>query len=301
MEKWKNWEIDFLKNNYPEKGKSWCSESLNKTEGQIRSKASELKLRLNKESYFFKEFQERAAKSKVGKKRPEHSLLMKEYAENGVLPILTHKRTDKEKNDQSLRMKKYIDQNGHPKGMLGKTHKKITKEKMGNISRNRWSNPEYILNGEEYKQTVSDRQTKHMVNRIKENPESQYIRSKKGWIEIGNKRFFAKSSWEANMASYFQFLKDNNEIIDWDYEPKTFWFMQIKRGVRSYTPDFLITDKSGKQYYEEVKGYLDPKSKTKINRMRIYYPNIDLRLLDKKRYESISSKKAMIKNWGQLD
>lgn len=42
-----NWlpsEITFLENNYSEMGKLWCCDKLNKTESQVRIKASQLGL-----------------------------------------------------------------------------------------------------------------------------------------------------------------------------------------------------------------------------------------------------------------
>lgn len=136
-----------------------------------------------------------------------------------------------------------------------------------------------------------------MQNKSKHN----YQNTTKGWVEIADKKYYFKSKWEANMAAYFQFLKEVGEISDWEYETETFWFENIKRGVRSYTPDFKITDKDGSIYFEEVKGYMDAKSATKLKRMAKYYPNVSLRLLDKTRYTQISKSKSMIKHWGKLD
>jgi len=95
--------------------------------------------------------------------------------------------------------------------------------------------------------------------------------------------------------------ESKKEIKEWEHEPNTFWFLEIKRGVRSYLPDFLITRNDGTQYYEEVKGWMDNKSKTKLNRMRIYYPEVQIFVLDQKRYNEISKNKSIIPNWGLLD
>lgn len=84
---WTEKEVIFLKEHYPKRGKKWCCEKLNKTEGSVRSLAFELKLRLDKNSKFFKDFQRRAAKSKIGKKRPKHSALMKQKYINNDLTI----------------------------------------------------------------------------------------------------------------------------------------------------------------------------------------------------------------------
>ena len=94
---WTNEEIEKLIRIYPEEGKKETMRILGKTEAQIRQKASILNLTLNKNGKFFKEFQNRAAASKIGKKRPEHSALMisrgkkKElWQQTNPAPITTH-------------------------------------------------------------------------------------------------------------------------------------------------------------------------------------------------------------------
>lgn len=125
--------------------------------------------------------------------------------------------------------------------------------------------------------------------------------SKKGFVTVGGKRFFARSSYESNIAAYFQFLKEQGQIADWKHEPTTFWFEKIRRGVRSYLPDFLITNIDGSEYYAETKGFFDSKSKTKINRMRIYYPHIKLEIIDSARYKGIAKNASLYPEWGALD
>jgi len=48
---WTKQNIDFLKENYPDKGNKWCCEKLNLSSSQIRYKASHLKLTINKDSF----------------------------------------------------------------------------------------------------------------------------------------------------------------------------------------------------------------------------------------------------------
>jgi hypothetical protein len=96
--------------------------------------------------------------------------------------------------------------------------------------------------------------------------------TKAGWREIGGKRNYYRSMWEANYARYLEYLKRHHLIMDWEYEPVTFWFESIKRGVRSYKPDFRVTDSDGAVVYHEVKGFMDTKSATKLKRMSKYYP-----------------------------
>jgi hypothetical protein len=105
--------------------------------------------------------------------------------------------------------------------------------------------------------------------------------TKKGWYTSGDRRYFLKSSWELSYAQFLDIELANGTIKRWEYEPDTFWFERIKRGVRSYTPDFKVEYPDGRVEYHEVKGYLDSKSKTKLNRMRIYHPDIEMKLIDR--------------------
>lgn len=110
---------------------------------------------------------------------------------------------------------------------------------------------------------------------------SRTFNSKASWKEIGGKRNFYRSTWEVKVANYLEFLKKNNLIFDWEHEPHTFWFENIKRGVRSYKPDFKVTNFDTTHYWIEVKGYYDSKSKTKIKRFGKYYPNERLMVIDR--------------------
>jgi hypothetical protein len=113
---------------------------------------------------------------------------------------------------------------------------------------------------------------------------SVYSRTHNGWYRIKDKEYYFRSSWEVNYARYLEWLKEKKEIKNWEYESKVFWFEKIKRGVRSYNPDFEVQNKDDSIEYHEVKGWLDRKSQTKIKRMKKYFPNIKLLLIDKKVY-----------------
>jgi len=120
--------------------------------------------------------------------------------------------------------------------------------------------------------------------------------SQQGWREIGGVRKYYRSKAEANYARYLEWLKQNNQIIDWKHEPHEFWFEQIKRGVRSYKPDFLVTENDNAKVWHEVKGWLDPKSITKLNRMRIYYPQEKIVVIRQKDVTNIR-RKIVIEGW----
>lgn len=106
---------------------------------------------------------------------------------------------------------------------------------------------------------------------------------------------YVRSSWEANFARYLNWLKDNNAIYRWEYEPDTFWFEAIKRGTRHYTPDFKVWDTAESEpFYYEVKGYMDAKSKTKLKRMKKYYPSVRVVVIDAKAYRMIKKDVHML-------
>jgi hypothetical protein len=99
-----------------------------------------------------------------------------------------------------------------------------------------------------------------------------------------------RSRWESNYALYLEWLKTNGRIRDWKYEPVTFWFEKIKRGVRSYTPDFQIWTNAGTDHFIEIKGWMDKRSLTKLKRMRIYHPKVEIRLFVGKDYKALQKR-----------
>jgi hypothetical protein len=121
---------------------------------------------------------------------------------------------------------------------------------------------------------------------------SRVFTAKQGWHEINAKKYFFRSNWEKQYAYYLEWLRNNNVIKAWEHEPEVFWFNEIKRGVRSYCPDFKITNPDGSHYWVEVKGYMDAKSKTKIRRFRKYYPQEKLVIIDKEWFEKNYGKKS---------
>ena len=120
----------------------------------------------------------------------------------------------------------------------------------------------------------------------------------KGWLEIDGKRMYLKSNWERRYALYLDFMKKHKHIVDWWYEPETFWFEGIKRGTNNYKPDFKVQFPSGNFEFYEVKGYYDAKSLTKIKRMAKYHPNTKLNLVDKDWFSKNGKiLKKVVKDW----
>lgn len=215
-----------LVENYPEKGKQWCIDNLGITDKQIRYYAQKFNLpahfRNNPKSNYNR------GSGWRGKKRPEHSKIMK------TKPC-----------------------------------------------------PATYFTQETLK-TMSKKSTQQMLNH------NCYSRVKRGDYNIDGIMMYFRSKWEANYALYLNYLIKLGGIKSWKFEPETFWFEKIRRGTRSYTPDFQVLNNDNSIEYHEVKGWMDKKSITKIKRMAKYYPQIKLVVIDGKAYKDII-KKAPLK------
>jgi len=121
-----------------------------------------------------------------------------------------------------------------------------------------------------------------------------YTKIKQGRrADLGDTYF--RSAWEANFARYLNLLQSNGNIHHWEYEPDTFWFEAIRRGTRSYLPDFKVWDTADAEpYYYEVKGWMDAKSKTKLKRMAKYHPGIKVIVFGKKEYTDLRKKLSAV-------
>jgi hypothetical protein len=284
----------FLVANYPAKGRAWCASAMGMTDAQIRQKASRMKLRAMGRSEAWIIGQAKAAKSKIGKKRPGQSAVMKRLHREGKLvsSFDARSRASKRAWATSPKMKPptYSD---HPRGMLKKKHSDEARGAIGRASRKHWS----TLTGAQ----IQERSVKTVKTRVANGnyalprPNTTW---KGGWREIGGVKKYYRSRWEANFARYLQWLKERNEIASWAHEPKVFWFDGIRRGTVSYLPDFCVIENNGKEVYYEVKGWMDKRSATKLKRMKKYHPDVTLILVAQKQYEAIArSVSKLIQGW----
>lgn len=169
----------------------------------------------------------------------------------------------------SEKFKKWHCNNAHPRGMAGKHHSKEAREAISKYHKGRSRPREQVL-----------RQMKTTVERYgRIAPAHKRGSWKAEWVEIGGQRFFARSRWEANYGRYLQWLVSLGEVVAWEHEPHCFWFEGIKRGVCSYLPDFKVTY-SNRHEWHEVKGWMDPRSATKLKRMKKYFPAETVRVID---------------------
>jgi uncharacterized protein YnzC (UPF0291/DUF896 family) len=225
---------------------------------------------------------------------------------NRTMPFISRKAKTmgltsyKRKKSESLRLgisimtKKRIESNGHPRGSLGMKHTKETLEIISKKSKLSAQNKTPSQRRDIVNKALKTKFTKYGTTA---NPRIK-VTWKQGWREIGGINKYYRSRWEANYARYLEFLKTHKEITSWEHEPDVFWFEEIKRGVRSYLPDFKVIDNKGQIVYHEVKGWMDRRSKTKIKRMKKYHPTVKLLIIDAKWFKANGKKlSGIIKDW----
>ncbi len=206
-------------------------------------------------------------------------------------------RTDEERSlALSERMKLRHAAVPHP--MLGKKHSEETRKRLSEISiasraaMTAEQKSEYVMKA---MKTKAERYGSLAPPR----PNASW---KAGWREIGGKRNYYRSRWEANYARYLEWLKCQGEIIEWEHEPETFWFEAIKRGVRSYLPDFRVWEKNGTTPLHEVKGWMDARSKTTLARMGRYHPQETIIVIREREYKAIARQVSrLIEGWETSD
>ncbi len=289
--KWTDEMVAFLCENYPLHGKDWCANSMGLKEHQIRSKASALRLVARGVSEAWRKKQVDHAEKLTGRKRPEQASVMRKAIIDKGLHIHSAE-TNKKIGEQTSA---WIKDHGHPMGMLGKKHTDAAKVQMSESGVARAKNEKIEVSSERILKGLKTKSARGVLHRVRTG-----TTWKDGWREVGGQRCYFRSKWEANYARYLQLLVERGEIARWEHEPETFWFEKIMRGVRSYLPDFRVTNNDGSVVYHEVKGWMDDRSKTKIKRMAKYHPQVTLIVIDSKQYKEITKKIAWaIKGWEQ--
>lgn len=96
---------------------------------------------------------------------------------------------------------------------------------------------------------------------------------------IGGKTYNFRSQLEYNWALYCQFRKEQGLIKDWFYEQTTFRFNDEKCGAVKYLVDFDIRNNDDTFHYEECKGYLSARDRSKFRKVQKYYPQTKIHLV----------------------
>ena len=173
---------------------------------------------------------------------------------------LTHygNYTKEQREYRSKKMKIMVKSIEHPRGMLGKHHSPKTLINLSEINKLRAQNMTYE---ERHKIALKAVETKR-ANGGFQTTHNAYSRCKQG-IRKDLCQYF-RSSWEANIVRYFNY---NN--IKWKYECKRFGYPGEQECVLSYQPDFYLYELN---IWVEVKGWMDEKSKKRLDLFEKYYP-----------------------------
>jgi len=185
--------------------------------------------------------------------------------------------------------------NPHPRGMFGKTHTPETKARVSVASKQYWSTAKAFGIG---LMSPEVREKRALAMSLRSRSMKVTSRARGGRRpDLGSTWF--RSSWEANYARYLNLLVRMGVVSSWEYEPETFWFSGIKRGVMSYLPDFKVFYKNDPTpEYIEIKGWVQSKDKVKWRRMAKYHPHIKLVVIKEKEYNSIANKwKSALPEW----
>ena len=117
----------------------------------------------------------------------------------------------------------------------------------------------------------------------------------RGEYQIGGKTIYFRSKWEANYALYLEWLKRLKQIKDWEYEPQPYYEFPIRHGTTRYLPDFRVMRNDDSFYLVEVKGY--EQGMVKLKRMKKYFPNVEIELVDAKEYRALCKKVGKMLNF----
>lgn len=206
-----------------------------------------------------------------------------------ILGLTNPKRSKAFLKDISrFNMLRWLSENEHPRGMLGKKHSAAAKAMIAESSAKRWRD----MTREEKAEAIKSQQLGRGLKGTKTRGRIETT-WKGAWREIDGQKHFFRSRWEANYARVLGYWRENGVIAGWDHEPKTFTFDTAKKGgPYTYLPDFLVKLADGREEYHEVKGWMDRKSVAKLRRMRLYHPDVTLVLVDKDSYKELSTEYA---------
>ena len=195
-------------------------------------------------------------------------------------------------NSAKRRIKKY----GHPRGALGMVHSDEAKRKMSIASKRNWE----IYREERCSEEKRKRRSDLLMHLQEEGRLGVRSRCYLSDVCVGGKTFLAKSSWEYDVALYFESLKGQSLITDWEYEPKVFRFKYNTLGVRTYRPDFSVI-RGDRVYYIEVKGWRDRKANVKQKLMESEFPDVRILYIGERQYRLIKKKYGeRLVGWGTM-
>lgn len=220
--------------------------------------------------------------AKTGKSK---SNVCRKARELGLITSRTRKKTTEVRQQMSLRTKKWLGENPHPKGAY-KTGKEIRVCPRCNRFFDVFPSSKQIYCGRNCG-----------TNHSQSQGNQGYAKSGKR-SDLGGQYF--RSRYEANYARYLNFIIQNDKSITrWEFEPETFEFKKIKKGTRFYTPDFKVYFSDGHLEYHEIKGWDYPKGRTARKRFAKYFSHLTLLLINSEWFRAIKKQglNKLIPEW----
>lgn len=216
------------------------------------------------------------------------------YAKEAALTNRNRVIADAACEANGTRMKAWHATHEHPREMLGKKHTPETLKLVSEASTEMWAS----LSAKQRQAQIDKSYQARLLNpKLMANHESGMARSwKAGWRVIGGKRSYYRSRWKANYARVLQHQLKAGEILDWQHEPDRFQFANTETGCRSYLPDFKVFTTEG-EYYHEVKGWLDERSKTIFCLMAIEYPAVKIVVIDAAWFKANKHYPLILNEW----
>ncbi len=116
---------------------------------------------------------------------------------------------------------------------------------------------------------------------------------------IGGRSCHFRSKGEHNLAVYFQFLKEQGEIFEWQHESTgcQFYFRDEVKGVKQWLIDFIVHMPDGEIVYWEYKGWLQGRDITKFRRFVKYNPNTKLILVMSGKAKKDANRLRMVRKY----
>lgn len=171
----------------------------------------------------------------------------------------------------------YYAKNEHPKGMLGKHHTDATRTQMSKSRKALWAD----MSDDERNNLIANMKSGRIQHGAYHSSSNTYSRCHGGFRkDLG---CYFRSSWEANVARILTFLE-----LEWTYEPQRFVFQDSVDGIMSYCPDFHLGEID---VWIEVKGWMDERSKIRLQKFEKEYPSefSKLLLIDEDIYKNLVS------------
>jgi hypothetical protein len=157
-----------------------------------------------------------------------------------------------------------------------------------------WCGNEYTIRVGKPVDPCPECQAKNKVNRTSSHWTGKHVR---GYRVIGGKKLYFPNKMMANYYLYLLWLKEKKVIIDFKYEGEfsrdefTFDFRPfgITQGCVTYRPDFWVSYLNGTEnHFKELTGRMRSDHKTKLNRMKKFYPRVLVDVVTYQDYRTIS-------------